>query len=353
MIGDPSGKTAERQLLTAEQIEANLVGIRSQLERFLDFSAPDRAALIVNNADWLSTSDLMGFLRDIGKHFSISYMISKESVRRRLEQEDSISFTEFTYMLLQAYDFLVLHEKYGCDFQMGGSDQWGNITAGIDLIRKVRRSKAYGVVFPLVTTSSGLKFGKTEAGAVWLSAEKTPPFDFYQFWINVDDRDVGTYLRYFTWLDLEEIAAIEEAHIRAPERREAQRCLAREVTKIVHGEATQRQIENVSDIIFSGRLESLTSAELSTIVSDLPASTLDANILREGMSLTDACVRSGLCASKGEARRLAAGGGLYLNGTRANDAERRLTADDLLLNTILVLRKGSKDYRMLRVGGES
>ncbi|HYJ29952.1 MAG TPA: tyrosine--tRNA ligase [Allosphingosinicella sp.] len=236
---------------------------------------------------------------------------------------------------------------------MGGSDQWGNITAGIDLIRKVSRSKAYGVVFPLVTTSSGLKFGKTEAGAVWLSANKTSPFEFYQFWINVDDRDVGSYLRYFTWLSPDEIDAIEESHACAPERREAQRCLAREVTSVVHGESVERQAEKISDILFGGQLESLTSEELSAIVDDLPASTLDRAVLAEGMRLVDACLSSGLCASKGEARRLAGGGGLYLNGTRITDPERLLTTDDLVLNSLLVLKKGSKDYRLIRIGGSA
>jgi len=350
LIGDPSGKAAERQLLTSDQIEMNLTGIRAQLERFLDFSATSQQAIVVNNADWLTKTDLMSFLRDVGKHFSVNYMISKESVRRRIDQEDSISFTEFTYMLLQAYDFLVLHERYGCEFQMGGSDQWGNITAGIDLIRKTKRARAYGLVFPLVTTSTGLKFGKTEAGTVWLSAERTSPFHFYQFWINIDDRDVSAYLKYFTWLSLTEISQLEEDHVRAPEKRQAQRALARAVTTIVHGEALCQKAEKISEVLFGGQLERLTPSELADIIDDLPSSAMERSEFVGKLTIADACVHSGLCASKGEARRLAAGGGLYLNGDRVENTERTTEATDLVLNSLLVLRKGARDYRLIRLG---
>jgi tyrosyl-tRNA synthetase len=223
MIGDPSGKTQERQLLTIDQIDANLAGIRLQLERFLDFRAPVNPARIVNNADWLRRLDLLGFLRDIGKHFTVNYMLAKESVKRRLDAEDGISFTEFSYLMLQSYDFLVLYDQYKCTLQMGGSDQWGNITAGCDLIRKLRGGKAHGLVMPLVTTSSGVKFGKTEAGTVWLDPARTSPFRFYQFWLNTDDRDVPVYLKYFTFLDQDEIRALEAELQRAPEKRSARR----------------------------------------------------------------------------------------------------------------------------------
>src|SRR4051794_13332986 len=226
MIGDPSGKSQERVLLSAAQIDANVVGIRAQLERFLDFETPGTAARIVNNADWLATIDLLSFLRDAGKHFTVNYLMQKESVQRRLESEDGISFTEFSYLLLQAYDYLQLFDRYDCTLQMGGSDQWGNITAGIELIRKLRARKVHGLVWALMTTASGTKFGKTEAGTIWLDPARTSPFTFYQFWLNTDDRDVIPYLKFFTFLDREAIAGLEAATRTAPERREAQRVLA-------------------------------------------------------------------------------------------------------------------------------
>lgn len=230
LVGDPSGKSEERPLLTAEQIEENLAGLRAQLEPFLDFKAEKNAAQLINNADWLGTVTLMDFLRDTGKYFTVNYMLTKESVRRRLDSAEGISFTEFSYMLLQAYDFLVLHDRTGCRLQMGGSDQWGNITAGMDLIGRLRRVQAHGLVFPLVTTSTGRKFGKTESGTVWLDARLTSPYRFYQFWINTDDRDVVTYLKFFTWLERADIEALEQAVQSAPQQRAAQLRLAREVT---------------------------------------------------------------------------------------------------------------------------
>jgi tyrosyl-tRNA synthetase len=226
MIGDPSGKTAERQLLTIDQIDTNLAGIRAQLAKVLDFDAPGNPARIVNNADWLRPLNYLDFLRDIGKHFTVNYMLAKESVKRRIDQEDGISYTEFSYLMLQSYDFLTLFDRYTCTLQMGGSDQWGNITAGADLIRRLRGAKAHGLVMPLVTTAGGVKFGKTEAGAVWLDPGLTSPFRFYQFWLNTDDRDVVKYLKYFTFLGQEEIGALEAAVAGSPERRDAQRVLA-------------------------------------------------------------------------------------------------------------------------------
>src|SRR6476660_5194439 len=227
MIGDPSGKSQERVLLDADQIAVNVAGIREQLERFLDFGAGRNAARIVNNADWLGTIDLLSFLRDAGKHFTVNYMLQKESVSRRLESEDGISFTEFSYLLLQAYDFLQLFDRCGCTLQMGGSDQWGNITAGIDLIRKLRATRAHGLVVPLVMTAAGVKFGKTEAGTVWLDPQRTSPFRFYQFWLNTDDRDVIRYLKCFTFLSRDVIESLSRATGETPEAREAQRALAR------------------------------------------------------------------------------------------------------------------------------
>src|SRR5690606_7938255 len=231
MIGDPSGKAAERQLLTREQVEQNVEGIRAQLARFLDFSG-EAGARLVDNHEWLGSLGLIAFLRDTGKHFTVNYMLAKESVARRLEQAEGISFTEFSYMLLQAYDFLELFSRYGCTLQMGGSDQWGNITAGIELIRRVRGAAAYGIVQPLVTTASGAKFGKTEAGTVWLDPERTSPFRFYQFWLNTDDRDVERWLKAFTFLPLDEIADVMAAQAENPAARAAQRRLAEEVTAL-------------------------------------------------------------------------------------------------------------------------
>src|SRR5215475_3531081 len=247
MIGDPSGKSQERVLLSSEQIEQNVVGVRAQLERFLDFGAGPHSARIVNNAEWLATIDLLSFLRDAGKHFTVNSMLQKESVSRRLESEDGISFTEFSYLVLQAYDFLQLFDRYGCTVQMGGSDQWGNITAGIDLIRKLRAKKAHGLVWPLMKTAAGTKFGKTEAGTVWLDAARTSPFKFYQFWLNTEDSDVVTYLKCFTFLDR---TVIESLTRTSPEKREAQRVLAREVTTMVHGAEHVTRAEHASSVLF-------------------------------------------------------------------------------------------------------
>src|SRR5882672_11171299 len=235
MIGDPSGKSQERTLLSREQIDANVASIKQQLSRFLDFESPTNAARIINNADWLASFDLLGFLRDTGKFFTVNYLLQKESVSRRLESEEGISYTEFSYLLLQARDFVELFDRYGCTLQMGGSDQWGNITAGIDLIRKLRAKKAHGLVWPLLTTASGGKFGKTEAGTIWLDPVRTSPFKLYQFWMNTEDRDVVSYLKLFTFLDRAAIGELEAVTTSAPEKREAQRVLAREVTTLVHG----------------------------------------------------------------------------------------------------------------------
>jgi len=253
MIGDPSGKSQERVLLSSEQIEINVAGIREQLARLLDFDAARNPARIVNNADWLGGIDVLSFLRDVGKHFTVSSMLQKESVNRRLETEEGISYTEFSYLVLQAYDFLQLFDRTGCTLQMGGSDQWGNITAGIDLIRKLRARKAHGLVWPLMQTASGVKFGKTEAGAVWLDPERTKPFRFYQFWLNTDDRDVVRYLKCFTFLPRDTIDGLARATAEKPEAREAQRTLAREVTALVHGQEQVHRAERAAEVLFSDR----------------------------------------------------------------------------------------------------
>jgi tyrosyl-tRNA synthetase len=354
MIGDPSGKTQERSLLTKEQVEANLLGIKAQLSRFLDFEAKANPALLINNADWLTTIPLMDFLRDVGKYFTVNYMLAKESVSRRLDQEQGISFTEFSYMLLQAYDFLVLYDRAHCTFQMGGSDQWGNILAGIELIRRLRRGKSYGLVFPLVTSSTGVKFGKTESGAVWLDANLTSPFHFYQFWLNTDDRDVLTYLKYFTWLTQDRIKELEEEISEFPEKREAQRTLAHEVTLMLHGETALSKAKQASRVLFGEEISQLKVEDISDIFSDVPSTQMDKELMEgNGLPLTELLVKCGLATSKGEARRLIQGGGVYLNNVRATSDQERISLTQAIEGQILVLRKGQKQYHLVRLVGEA
>jgi tyrosyl-tRNA synthetase len=357
MIGDPSGKTLERQLLTPEKVEENLAGIRAQLARFLDFDAAANPARIVDNADWLATIPLIDFLRDTGKHFSVNAMMAKESVRRRLEGEEGLSYTEFSYMLLQAYDFLVLYDRYGCRLQMGGSDQWGNITAGADLIRRLRGEAAatqgklaHGLVSPLVTTAAGVKFGKTEAGTVWLDPRLTSPFRFYQFWINTDDRDAVSYLKFFTWLTREEVAGLEEELRTAPQERAAQRRLAREVTRMLHGETELARAERASAVLFGAEISELQPGDVLDIFADVPSIEMARSRLDgEGLPLADLLVASGLVPSKGEARRAIQGGGIYLNNRRVGEEKKAVTLPDSIGGDLVVLRKGKKEYRLVRL----
>jgi len=350
LIGDPSGKTQERQLLSAERVEENLAGIRSQLERFLDFEAAGNAAKIVNNADWLAEVSFVDFLRSVGKYFTVNYMLAKESVKRRLEQADGLSFTEFSYLLLQAYDFLVLYDREGCTLQMGGSDQWGNVTAGMELIRKLRQGSAHGLVCPLVTTSSGVKFGKTEAGAVWLDAELTSPYQFYQFWLNTDDRDAVDYLRFFTWLERDEIDELARQCEDDPAARAAQRRLAEEVTRAVHGAGELERAQRASRVLFGEEIEGLASADLLQIFGEVPASEVARDRLTgDGLPLADLLVESGLVRSKSEARRGIEGGGIYVNNRRVADVWSKLTLDDAIDGALLVLRKGRKAYHLIRL----
>lgn len=351
MIGDPSGKTIERQLLSKEKIDSNLEGIREQLSRFLDFNAKDNPALLINNADWLLPVSMLDFLRDVGKYFTVNYMLAKESVKRRLEQEDGITFTEFSYMLLQAYDFVVLFDRYKCVLQMGGSDQWGNILAGMELIRRLRSEKAHGLVFPLVTTSSGIKFGKTEAGAVWLDANLTSPFKFYQFWFNTDDRDVPMYLKYFTLLEQAEIQDIESSLSNSPEKREAQKRLAQEVTGMVHGETALQKAIAASQVLFGGEVTGMTAQEVSDIFSDVPSSEISkAQLEGEGISIIDLTIASGFATSKGEARRLIEGGGININNRRISDLKAMVNLSTTVEGKFLVLRKGAKEYQLIKIG---
>ena len=350
MIGDPSGKTVERQLLSREQIEENVAGIRRQLERFLDFNRPGNPARIVNNAEWLASFDLLGFLRDTGKYFTVNYMLQKESVNRRLESEEGISYTEFSYLLLQARDFLELFDRYNCVLQMGGTDQWGNITAGTDLIRKLRAKKTHGLVWPLMTTASGTKFGKTEAGTIWLDASRTSPFQFYQFWLNTDDRDVVAYLKYFTFLDRDRIAQLEEATRRAPEKREAQRVLAREVTTTVHGAEQVERAEHASSLLFGEDITTLSVADVLAVFADVPSTELPADALgADGMPIVDLVARVQLAPSKGEARRLVQSGGIYVNNRRVADPQARLTRAEAIAGELFVVRKGAKQNHVIRL----
>ena len=352
MIGDPSGKSQERVLLGPEQIAENVAGVRQQLERFLDFGTAPNAARIVNNADWLGTIDLLSFLRDAGKHFTVNYMLQKESVHRRLESEDGISFTEFSYLVLQAYDFLQLFDRHGCTLQMGGSDQWGNITAGIDLIRKLRATKAHGLVWPLMKTSAGTKFGKTEAGTIWLDAGRTSPFKFYQFWLNTDDSDVIMYLKCFTFLEQHTIDALAIITKSAPEKREAQRILAREVTTLVHGAEHVTRAEHASSVLFGEDIATLSADQVLAVFGDVSSSSVpSASFDGAGMALVDLLADPAvkLVPSKSEARRLVQSGGVYVNNRRASDPQMRLTRAQAIEGRLFVLRKGQKQNHVIRL----
>ncbi len=352
MIGDPSGKTQERQLLSKEKLAENQQALLKQISRFLDFQPQPNPAHLINNADWLSPITLIDFLRDVGKHFTINYMLGKESVKRRLEQADGLSFTEFAYMMLQAYDFLVLNQGVGCVLQLGGSDQWGNITAGIELIRKVTGGQAHGLVMPLVTTANGVKFGKTEAGAVWLDPELTSPFEFYQFWLNTDDRDVVKYLKFFTFLSQEEIAELERLTQTQPEKRAAQRALAREVTCLVHGKEHVHKAEQASSILFGGEFGDLDTAELLVIFGKVPTTTLcSASFATKGEPLSNLLVECGLVKSRNEARRMVQGGGIYLNNRKVTDSQYLVTLADAVEEKFIVLRKGQKNYHLVALTG--
>ena len=346
MIGDPSGKASERQLLTPDLVDENIVGITAQLARVLDFDGP-RGAVMRNNGDWLRPLDLIGFLRDVGKHFTVNYMLQKDSVDSRLGSETGISFTEFSYMLLQAYDFAELYRRDGVTLQVGGSDQWGNITAGTTLVRKMHGVEAHGVTLPLLTTSAGTKFGKSEAGAVWLDAARTSPYQFYQFWIGADDRDVGRYLRTFTLLTRAEIEALDDITAAAPEKREAQQLLARTVTTMIHGAGSAQTAAEVSALLFAkGDPASLSASALGALAREVPS----ADVSRaESFDTLALFVAAGLTASKGEARRLLQQGGLSCNGAKLLADETTLPAEKLLRGQYLLLRKGARDYALITV----
>ena len=347
LIGDPSGKSAERTLLTTEQVEANVEAMRTQLARFLDFDTTTNPARLVNNAEWLTKMSAIELMRDVGKYFTVNYMLAKESVKRRIESEEGISYTEFSYLLLQSYDFVMLYDRFKCTLQMGGSDQWGNITAGVDLVRKLRGGKAHGLVMPLVTTASGTKFGKTEAGTVWLDSALTRPFEFYQFWMKTDDRDAVKYLKFFTFLPQSRIRELEEAMQRAPEKREAQRELAREVTRLVHGDAAVREAEAATEKLFGGDVSAMSVSELLQVFPNVPSS--DAIYVAEGWPVVELLSSSGVTSSKGEATRLIRGGGIYVNNRRITDEKERLSPEQAIEGQVFVIRKGKKENFLIRI----
>ena len=349
MIGDPSGKSDERTLLDAETLAENVTKIRGQLEPFLDFEGAN-AALMVNNADWFTPISFIEFLRDVGKHLTVNYMAAKESVRSRLSDRDQgISYTEFSYMLLQGYDFVELAAAHGCRLQVGGSDQWGNITAGIELARKMGRpEKLFGLVSPLLLDASGAKMGKTSSGTrIWLDPEKTSPYAFYQYWLNIADDDVVPMLRRFSWRSLEDIAELAAVVASAPHRREGQRALAEDMVRWVHGAEALRRAEAASDVMFGGSLAELCDADLLPLLADVPSSELPRAELEGGISLVELLATTGLASSRGAARRLLQGGGVYLNNVRISE-ERSLTLRDLGTESLLLLRAGKKSYHILR-----
>ncbi|MBC7844602.1 MAG: tyrosine--tRNA ligase [Gemmatimonadaceae bacterium] len=346
MIGDPSGKTSERQLLTTEMVDANIAGISEQLSRVLDFDGP-RGALMRNNADWLRSLDLIGFLRDVGKHFTVNYMLQKDSVDSRIGSESGISYTEFSYMLLQAYDFAELYRRDGVTLQVGGSDQWGNITAGTTLIRKMFSAEAHAVTMPLLTTSAGTKFGKSEAGAVWLDSARTSAYQFYQFWIGADDGDVGRYLRTFTLMSRAEIEALDAATVASPEKREAQQILARSVTAMIHGAEAAQTAAEMSTLLFAkGDPGALSASALAALAREVPSASVERTEVFDTLTLF---VTAGLTASKGEARRLLQQGGLSVNGAKLSADDASLAAERLLRGQYFLLRKGARDYALISV----
>jgi tyrosyl-tRNA synthetase len=349
LIGDPSGKGQERQLLTPGQIAHNIGAIRGQLARLLDFETKANPARLVDNADWTAKVTFLDFLRDTGKHFSVNMMVAKESVRARMEdREAGISFTEFSYMLLQAFDFQHLCQAHDCELQIGGSDQWGNITAGTDLIRKKLGRHAFGLTLPLITKSDGTKFGKTEAGTVWLDPARTSVYRFYQLWINTDDRDVIRFLKFFTFLPREEIASLEEQHLARPEARGAHRALARVVTDLIHGPGATAEAIRASEILFGGDIAGVSEATFNEILGEAPTRDVPREKLAgQGASLVELLVHSGLCPSKGQARKDMQGGGVYLNNVRENNPERMVSSGDLLFGRHLLLRKGKRTYTIL------
>ena len=348
-IGDPSGKTQERQLLTKEVLDANIAKVKEQLRRLLDFDTPANPARLLDNATWTAPVGFLEFLRDIGKHFSVNQMVAKESVRARMEdREAGISYTEFSYMLLQAFDFYVLCRDYNCELQIGGSDQWGNITAGIDLTRRKLGRAVFGLTLPLITNADGTKFGKTVSGAIWLDPSRTSVYKFYQYWIRTDDRDVIRYPKFFTFFTQDEIAALEKQHTENAGARAAHKALAKAVTDLVHGTNATAEAMRASEILFGGDLAGITEATFNEIVGEVPTKEIGkAELDGIGKPLVELLVHGGLCQSKGQARKDIEGGGAYVNNIREPSFQRTVTAKDLLFGKHLLLRKGKRNYVVL------
>ncbi len=349
LIGDPGGKQDERLLLTREVLDGYLAGIRPQLAQFLDLSD----GLLLDNSEWLGELSTLDFLRDVGKHFTVNQMVGKESVKSRFERPDQgISYTEFSYMLLQAYDFLHLHRAHGCDLQIGGSDQWGNITMGVELVRKVCQDEVWGLTTPLVVKADGTKLGKTETGNVWLSASRTSPFALYQFFLNTPDVMVGAYLRYYTFLSHEEIEALDVETSERPQLRAGQRALAGAVVALVHGNEEVAKCESASEALFTEEIAALSEDMLLAVTEDAPSTDIARPSITEGLSLVDALVQTGLAKSRGDSRRTIEGRGAYVNNFQQSDVARVLGPDDLLHDRYIVLRKGRHDVHVLRAATE-
>lgn len=352
-IGDPSGKTQERQLLSKEAIAHNISRVKLQLMKLLDFESKTNPAILLDNADWIAPITYLDFLRDIGKLFSVNMMVAKESVKARMEdREGGISYTEFSYMLLQAYDFYHLCKTYDCELQIGGSDQWGNITAGIDLCRKKLNRTVYGLTLPLITNADGTKFGKTVAGAVWLDPEKTSVYKFYQFWIRTDDRDVIRYLKCFTFYTQEEIAELEKLHNANPGARDAHKALARAVTELIHGKTATEEAIKASEVLFGGDIKGITESTFAEITGEVPNVEIPKEKLDgQGIPLVEALVLSKLSSSKGMARKDIEGGGIYINNIRETNINRTISLVDSLFGKYILLRKGKKNYVIIKILG--
>ena len=350
-IGDPSGKSAERQLLTHEQLKANIEGVKKQLAGFLEFDGEANAALLVDNADWTAPLSFLDVLRDVGKHFKVNAMVAKESVRARMEDRDvGISYTEFSYMILQALDFHHLCVQHECELQIGGSDQWGNITAGIDLIHRRQNRQAFGLTLPLITNADGSKFGKTEAGAVWLDVARTSIYQFYQYWVRVDDRDVVRYLNFFTFLHRDDVEALARQHSEQPQARIAHKALAKEVTALAHGEAAANEAIRASEILFGGELDGITEATFQEIAGEVPTHEIKLDRFGgEGLWLPELLHEAGLAQSRGQARKDVKGGGVYVNNRRTDDEQHKLQSGDLLFGKYLLLRRGKRNYAVVLV----
>ncbi len=350
MIGDPSGKESERKLLTPDEVARNLEGVRENLSRFLDFNDSRAPACIVNNNDWMSRFGYIEFLRDIGKHFRMGTMLGKESVRARMESDSGMSYCEFSYQLIQAYDFLHLWDQQGCRVQIGGSDQWGNITAGVELIRRLRGGEAYGMTFPIICDSNGQKFGKSAGNAIYLDHRRTSYYDFYQFFMRIEDVDVIRFLKIFTFLPLEEIAELEQEMSQAPEKRLPQRKLAEEMTRTVHGADGLTAAMRASEVLFGGSMEGLGSGDLLKVFSNVPSAEMPTERILEA-SVVDIAAACGLCKSKSDARRLVTDGGFYVNNIRVTDVAAKVRGDMLVDGCVMVLRAGKKNFCLVKVSG--